>query len=82
MSLWYIFGCTLNPDAMRQVARIDTEKLLQLMVEKELTRRKREGSFKGKFACLTHYFGYEGRCSLYALPARPEPSPRLGHSLF
>ena len=47
-----------------QVARIETEKLLLHLLEAELEARRRRGSFAGKFAGLTHYFGYEGRCSL------------------
>ena len=44
-----------------QVARIETEKLLIRLVEHELAKRRAAGSFKGKFAALSHYFGYEGR---------------------
>ncbi len=47
-----------------QVARIETEKLLLQLLETELGRRAKEGAFSGKFAGLTHYFGYEGRCSM------------------
>ncbi len=50
--------------ASPQVARIETEKLLLQLLETELGRRKEEGAFSGKFAGLTHYFGYEGRCSM------------------
>lgn len=46
---------------MSQVARIETEKLLIRLVEQEIERRKKEGTFKGKFNALSHYFGYEGR---------------------
>lgn len=47
-----------------QVSRIETEKLLLQLLEIELQKRKQEGSFSGKFRGLTHYFGYEGRCSM------------------
>ncbi len=50
--------------ASLQVARIETEKLLLQLLETELGRRAKEGAFSGKFAGLTHYFGYEGRCSM------------------
>ena len=30
--------------------------------EKKLRDMKKEGAFKGKFASITHFFGYEGRC--------------------
>ena len=46
------------------MARIETEKMLLQLLETELGRRKQEGAFGGKFAGLTHYFGYEGRCSM------------------
>lgn len=34
------------------------------MVETELHHRKAAGTFKGKFAGVPHFFGYEGRCAL------------------
>ena len=46
------------------MSRIETEKLVQRLVETELAARAAAGTFSGKFACLTHFFGYEGRCSL------------------
>ena len=53
-----------DPHGNVQVSRIETEKLVQKLVEAELGARKAAGLFKGKFACLTHFLGYEGRCSL------------------
>ena len=53
-----------DPHGNVQVSRIETEKLIQKLVETELEARKAAGLFKGKFACLTHFLGYEGRCSL------------------
>lgn len=46
-----------DPHGNVQVSLIETEKLLALAVQRELTIR----SFKGKFAPQTHFFGYEGR---------------------
>lgn len=46
-----------------QVSRIETEQLLLQLVDVELEKRRKESKFHGKFAGLTHYFGYEGRCS-------------------
>ncbi|MDR1760064.1 MAG: diphosphate--fructose-6-phosphate 1-phosphotransferase [Fibrobacter sp.] len=43
-----------------QVSLIDTEKLVIEMVKQELKGR---ADFKGKFAALNHFFGYEGRCA-------------------
>ncbi len=46
-----------------QVSLIETEKLLIEMVATRLAELKKEGSYKGKFASLGHFFGYEGRCA-------------------
>ena len=32
-------------------------------VDQELKKRKKNGTYKGSFAPVTHYFGYQGRCS-------------------
>jgi 6-phosphofructokinase len=44
------------------VAKIDTEKLLILMLKTEL--KKRDESIASKFKPQSHYFGYEGRCAI------------------
>ncbi len=41
-----------------QVALIETEKLLITMVEVELKRRAAAGEYSGKFAALSHFFGW------------------------
>lgn len=53
-----------DPHGNVQVARIETERLILDLVDQELAKRKQAGQFKGKFAGLTHYMGYEGRASL------------------
>jgi pyrophosphate--fructose-6-phosphate 1-phosphotransferase len=52
-----------DPHGNVMVSRIETEKLLIGMVEKRLAKLKEEGSYKGSFSPLGHFFGYEGRCA-------------------
>ena len=44
------------------MAKIDTEKLLILMVKAEL--KNRDVEIEAKFRPQSHYFGYEGRCAI------------------
>lgn len=53
-----------DPHGNVQVAKIDTERLLILILQSELEKRKQNNLFKGKFSPQSHYFGYEGRCAL------------------
>lgn len=52
-----------DPHGNVQVSLIETEKLLAEMVGNELARMKHAGQYKGKFATMVHFFGYEGRCA-------------------
>ncbi len=53
-----------DPHGNVQVSLIETEKLLAEMVATKLAGWKAEGKYVGKFASLTHFFGYEGRCAM------------------
>ncbi|MDR0910102.1 MAG: diphosphate--fructose-6-phosphate 1-phosphotransferase [Spirochaetaceae bacterium] len=50
-----------DPHGNVQVSLIETEKLLISMVRSRLEVLKEQGSYKGKFSALSHFFGYEGR---------------------
>lgn len=52
-----------DPHGNVQVSLIETEKLLSEMVAQKLDQWKKQGKYKGKFAALHHFFGYEGRCA-------------------
>ncbi len=52
-----------DPHGNVQVSLIETEKLLSSMVATKLERWRKTGMYKGKFAALHHFFGYEGRCA-------------------
>lgn len=44
-----------------QLTQLETERLLQELVAQELKKRKAAGSYKGSFAPIPHFFGYQGR---------------------
>ncbi len=52
-----------DPHGNVQVSLIETEKLLSEMVGKRLEELAAEGKYKGKYATMHHFFGYEGRCA-------------------
>lgn len=52
-----------DPHGNVQVSLIETEKLLAEMVSKKLSEWAKKGKYNGKFASITHFFGYEGRCA-------------------
>ena len=52
-----------DPHGNVQVSLIESEKLFSALVKDVLVERKKAGTYKGKFAALHHFFGYEGRCA-------------------
>ncbi|GBU25224.1 pyrophosphate-dependent fructose 6-phosphate-1-kinase [Fibrobacteria bacterium R8-3-H12] len=52
-----------DPHGNVQVSLIETEKLLIQMVAEMVSKELEHKNFKGKFAALNHFFGYEGRCA-------------------
>ncbi len=52
-----------DPHGNVQVSKIESEKLVSSIVAAELEKRKENGTYKGKFNPLHHFFGYEGRCA-------------------
>lgn len=52
-----------DPHGNVQVSLIESEKLFSALVKANLDARKKEGTYKGKFNPLHHFFGYEGRCA-------------------
>jgi diphosphate-dependent phosphofructokinase len=53
-----------DPHGNVQVSKIDTERLLILLLRDELDQRAQDGTYKGQFFPQAHFFGYEGRCAL------------------
>lgn len=53
-----------DPHGNVQVSKIDTEKLLILLLQAELRTRKEDNAYSGIFQPQSHFFGYEGRCAL------------------
>ncbi|RWR72757.1 pyrophosphate--fructose 6-phosphate 1-phosphotransferase subunit alpha [Cinnamomum micranthum f. kanehirae] len=52
-------------DDSAQLSQIETEKLLAHLVEMEMNKRMKEGTYKGKkFSAICHFFGYQARGSL------------------
>ena len=52
-----------DPHGNVQVSLIESEKLFSALVKDVLAERKKNGTYKGKFGALHHFFGYEGRCA-------------------
>lgn len=52
-------------DESAQLSQIETEKLLAYLVEAEMNKRMKEGTYKGKkFNAICHFFGYQARGAL------------------
>ncbi|MDY3826014.1 MAG: diphosphate--fructose-6-phosphate 1-phosphotransferase [Lachnospiraceae bacterium] len=52
-----------DPHGNVQVSRIESEKLFAALVGDKMKARKAAGTYTGKYATQTHFFGYEGRCA-------------------
>ena len=52
-----------DPHGNVQVSLIESEKLFAALVGDKLKARKAAGTYTGKYAIQTHFFGYEGRCA-------------------
>ena len=52
-----------DPHGNVQVSLIESEKLFSALVKDVLDERKANGTYKGKYNALHHFFGYEGRCA-------------------
>jgi pyrophosphate--fructose-6-phosphate 1-phosphotransferase len=70
-----------DPHGNVQVSRIETEKLLTGMIEKKLAKMTAQGTFKGSFSSLGHFFGYEGR-SAFPTNFDADYCYSLGYSAF
>ncbi|GJN22025.1 hypothetical protein PR202_gb09554 [Eleusine coracana subsp. coracana] len=65
--LYALLQLLLHPesDDSAQLSQIETEKLLAQLVETEMNRRLKEGTYKGKkFNAICHFFGYQARGAL------------------
>jgi pyrophosphate--fructose-6-phosphate 1-phosphotransferase len=52
-----------DPHGNINVSAIETEQLLIATVGKELEKRAQQGTYRGSFNPLSHFFGYEGRAA-------------------
>lgn len=49
------------------MSQVETERLLAYLVDQELKHRKKNKTFKGSFAAICHFFGYQGRSAVPSL---------------
>lgn len=53
-----------DPHGNVQVSKIESDRLFLELVKKELARRKKKGTYQGKFNAQPLFYGYEGRSCL------------------
>lgn len=44
-----------------RLSQLETERLVAYLVGEELEKRKKNATYTGTFAPVTHFFGYQGR---------------------
>lgn len=47
-----------------QLSQVESERLFAYLVGEELQKRKQAGQYKGSYASICHYFGYQGRSGM------------------
>lgn len=47
-----------------QLSQVESERLFAHLVGETLKKRKAEGLYKGSYAAICHYFGYQGRSAM------------------
>jgi len=53
-----------TPSGRIELSEVGTEQLLSVLVSHEMKRRKKDGSYKGSFSPVCHYFGFQGRSTM------------------
>merc|ERR1719443_2129441 len=51
-------------NAVLALEQLETERLIAELVEQEMDKRKKRGTFKGSFSSVCQFLGYQARCSM------------------